>query len=87
MTDITTNLIKDKIIKVLEIYPKISPSMLQIAIGSSLSPVIWRPVLEELVLLGIVKQDDIIELSASGRHQTYKVIQLIQSSEQVANNG
>lgn len=70
-------LIRDKILKVLEIYPKVSPSMLQIGIGSSIPAQMWRPVLERLIEEGTIIQDDIVSFSASERQQVYRVIHIV----------
>lgn len=69
-------LIRDKILKVLEIYPKISPSMLQIGIGSSIPTKIWRPVFDKMVEDGTLVQDDIVSLSSTDRNQVYRVVHL-----------
>lgn len=76
----TSDMIEARILKVLEIYPKISPSMLQIGIGSSLPTAIWKPILEDLVRRGIVVRDEIVSLSSTDRHQVYKVLSLAPSS-------
>jgi hypothetical protein len=72
-----TQEIKAKILKVLEIYPRISPSMLQIGIGPQYKAEAWRPVLEALVSEGLVAQDDIADFSVTGRYQLYKVLHLV----------
>ena len=69
-------MIRDKILKVLEIYPRISPSMLQIGIGSSLPTHVWHPILNDLLEDGVVKCDELVSLSSSGRNQIYKILHL-----------
>jgi S1-C subfamily serine protease len=69
-------MIKARILKVLEIYPKISPSMLQIGIGSSLPAKMWHPVLETLIEEGVIVRDNIVALSSTDRQQVYKVLSL-----------
>lgn len=69
-------MIEDRILKVLEIYPKISPSMLQIGIGSSIPSAMWRPVFQKMLDKGTLIQDDIVALSSTERHQIYRVIRL-----------
>ena len=56
------DIIEARILKVLEIYPKISPSMMQIGIGSSLPTIIWKPILDSLVERGLVIRDEIVSL-------------------------
>lgn len=75
-TDSTSSSIRDKILKVLEMYPRISPSMLQIGIGSSLPTAIWRPVFDEMIASGTIVQTDIVSFSSTDRQQLYKIIHL-----------
>lgn len=68
---------KDRIINTLTVYKRLSPSMLQIGIGPSLSPKIWRPILEQLIADGKVKQEEEIHTLPSGRVRSYTVISLV----------
>lgn len=68
--------VEDRIISVLKVYPRISPSMLHIGIGSSMPTKIWRPVLEDMVSRGIISIDHIADLSAKGRSQSHTIISL-----------
>lgn len=68
--------IKDKIIHLLQIFPVISPSMMQIGIGSSLPTKIWKPVLRQLILDKVVKEDFFVHPSAAGRQQSYTLLSL-----------
>jgi hypothetical protein len=68
--------IEDKILHVLSIYPRISHSMLQIGLGSSLPTSIWRPILQQLLDTGKVKEDVLVKVAPSGRHQTYVILSL-----------
>lgn len=70
--------IEDKILRLLAVFPKLSPSMIQIGIGSSMPATMWRPVLEDLVSRGQISRDTIIAPSGSGRTQNYTVISLAQ---------
>lgn len=72
----TEDTIEHKILHLLKIYPKISPSMMQIGIGSSLPASMWRPVLASLIERGVVQEDFIMSPSSSGRQQTYTVLSL-----------
>ena len=68
--------IENKIIRLLRIYPKISPSMMQIGIGSSLPVNIWKPILNKLIEDGTVKEDFLVVPSASGRQQSHTILSL-----------
>lgn len=66
--------VENRILHILQIYPKISPSMMQIGIGSQIPAAIWKPILEDLISNGLIKRDIIMGKSASGRIQTYTII-------------
>lgn len=68
--------IKAKIIHLLEVYPVISPSMMQIGIGSSLPAKIWRPVLNQMIKDKILKMDVFVYPTATGRQQSYTLLSL-----------
>jgi hypothetical protein len=73
--DIFTSM-KDKIIHVLTIYPKVSPTMLQVGIGTGISPDIWHPVIERLMIDGIVEKTQVSSPTPKGRSQVYTIISL-----------
>lgn len=62
---------EEKIKHVLEIFPIISPTMLQIGIGPQVPPKVWRPVLNRLIDEGIVVQDTVGAQNTTGRHLSY----------------
>lgn len=61
---------------VLSIYPTLSPSMLQIGIGPHVPPQTWRPILSELIEAGVVKRDEVVAQTPSGRHRSYTRLSL-----------
>lgn len=71
------NEVRAKILGVLTIYPKISPTMLQSGLGPSLSPSIWRPVLSGLVDDGLVDIRDELPPAFVNRTRPFKVIEFI----------
>lgn len=80
----TDELLRTKIISLLKIYPKISPSMLQVGIGPSISSSMWRPILQQLKDDGIVIEDHFIDFNSSGRSQTFKIISLVENNVKVS---
>lgn len=73
--------IRDKIIQTLTIWPRLSPSMLQVGIGTSVKPTLWHPILDSLIKEGIVARDEISMKSHIGRDQVYSVIHLVNEPE------
>src|SRR5688572_23414578 len=70
------DVIREKIIHALTIYPQLSHSMLQVGIGTSLPPALWRPVLDQLKRQGIVVEHTQSVKSPAGRDQTYEILSL-----------
>jgi hypothetical protein len=74
--NITDELIRKKITHLLSIYPKVSPSMLQVGIGPSIAPAMWKPILAQLKDLGLVIETQLQAQTHTGRHQTYTIYEL-----------
>jgi hypothetical protein len=68
--------IREMILHTLQIYPVISPTMLQNALGPWLKAGLWRPELEKLIQEGIVEQTLETKQTPKGRHITYKKLSL-----------
>jgi hypothetical protein len=69
--------IRTKIIATFEIYPIISPTMLNVTLGPSWPAHLWRPVLEELVAMHLVNRVIRSHTSrSSGRYHTYTTLSL-----------
>lgn len=73
--------LKQKILFILGIYPRLSHSMLQIGMGTGLPALLWRPSLDALIAQGVVKSENVQLTTPSGRAQTYKVLSLADSPE------
>lgn len=72
----TNQAIRGRIVHVLSIYPRISVSMLQIGVGTSMPPTIWKPVMLEMIKEGIIKEERVAMSTPSGRQQVYTVLSL-----------
>lgn len=85
MVDAETNagnekLIRDKIRHTLSVYPRISMSMLQIGMGTSLSASIWKPVLRGMIEAGEVVEEQLSAVTPSNRAVTYTILSLAKTS-------
>lgn len=69
-------ILRAKIIHTLTIWPKLSPSMLQVGIGTSISPNIWKPILEQMIESGELVREEKHAKSHIGRDQVYTILQL-----------
>lgn len=67
----TPEKIETKILHLLRIYPIISPTMLQGALGPATRPVQWRPVLINLIAQGKVIEEQKSMQTPSERYNTY----------------
>jgi len=65
---------------ILEIYPRISPTMLQAGLGPQVKPEFWRPVLEDMVANGVVMQQTHTSKSPAGRYNDYQIVSLTTST-------
>lgn len=60
-----------KIVMYLEVYPMISPTMLQVALGPQVKPAIWRPVLDNMVDNEIVIRDTVSHARENGLRRDF----------------
>lgn len=65
-----------RILHALKIFPFLSGSMLNMAIGTSTPTKLWRPLLERLVEEGKVVETNISADSSTGRLQAYTIYHL-----------
>lgn len=65
-----------KIVHLLGIYPIISPTMLQGALGPQVKAGIWRPVLTQLIEEGKVVEESVSMLTPTERYNTYTKLSL-----------
>lgn len=68
--------IVDKLLHILDIYPVLSHTMLQAALGPKIPSRVWKPVMDQLVTEGKIKVDTIVAKNTTGRHITYTRISL-----------
>jgi hypothetical protein len=62
--------VREKLIWVLSHYNNISPAMLQVGIGTSMPPALWRPVFEKMKAEGLCEEVTSVDQGFSGRIQT-----------------
>ena len=68
--------IHDRIIQVLLAYPIISPGMLQVGIGNSISPKIWRPILQQMIDDEVINRREVVVRTLDSRHRSYTKLSL-----------
>lgn len=74
--DLTEDLVRRKILHLFSIFPKLSPSMIQVGIGTSLPPTLWRPIADELVKEGKLTRTIEQHTTPSDRWQSYTIYAL-----------
>lgn len=74
---LTQDFVRAKIRHVLSIFPKLSPSMLQVGIGTGIPPRFWKPIFKQMIAEGIVEVKQASFLTPNGRDQTYKIVSLV----------
>lgn len=70
------NHVRNAIVHVLGIYPKLNPSMLQMGIGPSIPTIIWKPVMRRMIAEGILRETMVQATAPSGRTRAYSIISL-----------
>ncbi len=72
---------REMIIHLLGIYPIVSNTMLQSGLGPAVKPVLWRPILGELIEEGVVIRDQETLQTPYGRYNSYTKLSLSDDSE------
>lgn len=81
--ELTPQDIKHRILHVLSIYPKISPTMLQVGIGPQTKPQDWRPVMNLLIDEEHIVVDTIQRASPSRKYHTYTILEMSDTGKEV----
>jgi hypothetical protein len=75
--DKTMEAVRMRILHSLTVFPKISHSMLQIAIGTGLPGSLWKPILDQLINEGAVKRyTEVVQSPYSYKSQSYTFLTL-----------
>lgn len=72
----TDKTIQEKILFILNLYEPLSPSMLQIGIGTSIPPSMWKPSYNALLRKGVIIERQETHETPTGRNNTYTFIEL-----------
>jgi hypothetical protein len=66
--------IRNKILHILSIYPKVSPGMIQVTLGAGVPARWWKAVLENMIEDGTLSRDSQFATGPGGRERNYIVI-------------
>lgn len=69
----TTQDLLNKLIWSFRLYPFMSHTMIQIAVGTNVPSNLWRPILDAMIVKDFVKSIQIYTQSAAGRSQTVNI--------------
>lgn len=73
--------IEEKILRVFDSYPRISPSMLQITLGSSLPTALWKPILESLIERNLIFRFNEIVIGTNGRRNNVTILSNVEPQQ------
>lgn len=68
--------LRAKILHLLSIYPAVSPTMLQVALGPYTRARQWKPILAELIEEGLVVRSEVVRRTIYGRDNSYTLLKL-----------
>jgi hypothetical protein len=69
-------ILREKMMFLLTIYPKLTPTMLHVGIGPQVRPQTWRPVMEALIREGKIKRTGTSVYTPKGQFRTYTILEL-----------
>lgn len=68
--------LEERIVFILTVFPRLTPSMLQVGLGPHTPPRLWRPVVEDLIQKKVVKRDERGVTTPIGQYRTYTFLTL-----------
>ena len=68
--------VRERIIALLTVYPILSPSMIQIGLGSSLPTFVWRPVFDRMLISGELVEGLVEGPPSDNRQRPFKTVSL-----------
>lgn len=68
--------IQEKILHILNLFPTISPAMLQVGIGTSIPPAMWRPNYDYLKKAKVIIERHAVHETPGGRLIQYTFVEL-----------
>lgn len=69
-------MLREKILFGLQVYPYLSPTMLHVFLQTATPAGIWKPILNELIVEGLVVSEEVTLTSPHERTQTYTILHL-----------
>lgn len=69
-------MLREKILFGLGVYPYLSPTMLHTFLGTSTSTHVWKPILNQLIAEGLVVSEEAKLTSPHERQQSYTILHL-----------
>jgi hypothetical protein len=69
-------ILREKMMFLLTIYPRLTPTMLHVGIGPQVRPQTWRPIMEALIREGKIKRTGISVHTPKGQYRTYTTLEL-----------
>jgi hypothetical protein len=69
-------LIRDRMLHALEVFPFLSRSMIHMAIGTATATGLWHPILQSLLDQGHVCKTEVVARTPLNRPQTYTIYHL-----------
>lgn len=71
-----SQILREKILFGLKVYPYLMPTMMQVFLGTSTPTKVWKPILEGLITEGLVGRQEVVLTSPYERIQTYTILHL-----------
>ncbi len=60
----------------LQVYPVLSPTMIQSCFGARVRPVIWKPIMELMLQEGVLVRNEVVSKDSWGQLRSYTCIRL-----------
>jgi len=68
--------IQKQLVLLLQLYPILSPTMIQSSLGTKIRPSVWKPVMEGMISVGTLVRFEVVSENAWGQFRSYTCIKL-----------
>ncbi len=73
----TPNQLREQLKHLFQVYPVLSPTMIQALLGSKVRAVVWKPIMEVMICSGELTRFQVVAKNTFGQLRSYTCIKLV----------
>lgn len=69
--------LQEQLMHLFQVYPVLSPTMIQALLGSKVRAIVWKPIMEEMISVGQLVRFEVVAKNTYGQLRSYTCIKLV----------